>query len=146
MKLLCSIFGSYYHIFSGTLTWLLESDGCVSQISEASLACGWNLHAAWSSNRRYAREKSQREGRFQQTMSDFGVDVNVVCVWQRDWQHGYDWPRRRCVWILFSIISHRRRPRRVETVSHMMRGWCWPAHPGEIGRETTWTDETWKKF
>lgn len=71
-------------------------------------------------------------------MSDFGVDVNVVCVWQRDWQHGYDWPRRRCVRILFSIISHRRRPRRVKTVSHAKRRWCWSAHPREIGRETVW--------
>lgn len=121
---------------SGGRCWMRV---CVSQISEAPSAWGWkphHLHAARSSNRRSAREKSQREGRFQQTMSDFGVDVNVVCVWQRDWQHGYDWPRRRCVRILFSIISHRRRPRRVETVSHTKRRWCSPAHPEEIGRET----------
>lgn len=56
------------------------------------------------SNRRYIREKRQKGGAI--LTNDVGLRsrCNVVCVWQRDWQHGCVWPRRRCVWILFSII------------------------------------------
>lgn len=55
---------------------------------------------------RLVRGREEGAWPIQQTMlATIGVVVNVVCVWQRDWQHGFDvQPRRRLVSLFFELL------------------------------------------